>query len=61
MKALTKNLDLNILKRFISLNKFPSKLHEVVNAYCCFNFISKEEEKQLKNYLDLLMIIIKID
>jgi calcium-dependent protein kinase len=48
MKALTKNLDLNILKRFISLNKFPSKLHEVVNAYCCFNFISKEEEKQLR-------------
>ena len=48
MKALTKNTDLNILKRFISLNKFPSKLHEVVNAYCCFNFISKEEEKQLR-------------
>jgi calcium-dependent protein kinase len=48
MKALTKNTDLNILKRFISLKKFPSKLHEVVNAYCCFNFISKEEEKQLR-------------
>jgi len=48
MKALTKNTDLNILKRFISLKKFPSKLHEVVNAYCSFNFISKEEEKQLR-------------
>ena len=48
IKALTKNTDLNILKRFISLKKFPSKLHEVVNAYCCFNFISKEEEKQLR-------------
>ena len=48
MKALTKNIDFNILKRLLSLNKFPSKLHEVVNAYCCFNFISKEEEKQLR-------------
>ena len=48
MKVLIKNTDLNILKRFLSLKKFPSKLHEVVNAYCCFNFISKEEEKQLR-------------
>ena len=48
MTALTQNKDLNILKRFISLKKLPSKLHEVVNAYCCFNFISKEEEKQLR-------------
>ena len=48
MTALTENKDLNILKRFITLKKFPSKLHEVVNAYCCFNFISKEEEKQLR-------------
>ena len=48
MTALTQNKDLNILKRFISLKKLPSKLHEVVIAYCCFNFISKEEEKQLR-------------
>jgi calcium-dependent protein kinase len=48
MTALTENKDLNILKRFITLKKFPSKLHEVVNAYCSFNFISKEEEKQLR-------------
>ena len=47
-KALTQNKDLNILKRFISLEKLPSKLHEVVIAYCCFNFINKEEEKQLR-------------
>ena len=47
-KALTQNKDLNILKRFIRLEKLPSKLHEVVIAYCCFNFINKEEEKQLR-------------
>jgi calcium-dependent protein kinase len=47
-KALTQNKDLNILKRFISLEKLPSKLHEVVVAYCCFNFINQEEEKQLR-------------
>ena len=48
MSALIQSKDLNILKRFISLKKLPSKLHEVVIAYCCFNFISKEEEKQLR-------------
>ena len=47
-KALTQNKDLNMLKRFISLEKLPSKLHEVVVAYCCFNFINQEEEKQLR-------------
>ena len=47
MIALTQNKDLKILKRLVSLQKSPSKLHEVVIAYCCFNFISKEEEKQL--------------
>ena len=30
------------------MEKLPSKLHEVVIAYCCFNFINKEEEKQLR-------------
>ena len=47
-KALTQNKDLSILNKFIRLNKLPSKLHEVVVAYCCFNFINKEEEKQLR-------------
>ena len=54
MTALTQNKDLNILKRFISLKKLPSKLHEVVNAYCCFNFISKEEEKQLRELFSFM-------
>ena len=47
-KALTQNKDLKILNRFIELQPLPSKLHEVVVAYCCFNFISTEEEKQLR-------------
>ena len=47
-KALTQHKDLNILNRFIELKPLPSKLHEVVVAYCCFNFISTEEEKQLR-------------
>ena len=54
-KALTQNKDLNILNRFIELKPLPSKLHEVVVAYCCFNFISTEEEKQLRElfrYMD---------
>ena len=53
-KALTQNKDLNILKRFIRLEKLPSKLHEVVIAYCCFNFINKEEEKQLRELFRFL-------
>ena len=53
--ALTQNKDLNILKKFLTLEKLPSKLHEVVVAYCCYNFINKEEEKKLRElfrYLD---------
>ena len=52
--ALTQNKDLNILKRFISLTKLPSKLHEVVLAYCCYNFINKDEEKQLRGLFRFL-------
>ena len=54
MSAMTQNKDLNILKRLISLKKLPSKLHEVVVAYCCFNYITKEEEKELRELFRLL-------
>ncbi len=54
MSAMTQNKDLNILKRLISLKKLPSKLHEVVLAYCCFNYITKEEEKELRELFRLL-------
>ena len=52
--ALTKNKDFHILKRFLSLKKLPSKFHEVVVAYCCFNFINKEEERQLRELFRFL-------
>ena len=45
---LTHHKDLNILKRFKKIKKYPTILHKVVVAYCCFNFISQEEEKKLK-------------
>ena len=55
MKALTLNTDLNALNDLLNIKKFPSKLHEVVTAYLCFNFIDKEEEKKLRElfrYID---------
>ena len=48
MKILTKDKDLSILNKFFKLKKYPSILHKVVVAYCCFNFISKDEERKLK-------------
>ena len=45
---LTHHKDLSILKRFKKIKKYPTILHKVVVAYCCFNFISPEEEKKLK-------------
>ena len=47
-KILTKDKDLSILKKFLTVKKYPSILHKVVVAYCCFNFISKDEERKLK-------------
>ena len=55
MKILTKHKDLSILNKFFKLKKYPSILHKVVVAYCCFNFIDKEEERKLNElfrYLD---------
>ena len=57
MSAMTQNKDLNILKRLISLKKLPSKLHEVVLAYCCFNYITKEEEKELRELRELFRLL----
>ena len=55
MKALTFNTDLTALNNLLNIEKFPSKLHEVVTAYLCFNFIDKEDEKKLRElfrYID---------
>ena len=54
MKILTQHKDLSILNRFINMKRFPSILHEVVIAYCCSNFISQEEEKNLKELFRFL-------
>ena len=45
---LTHHKDLSILKRYKKIKKYPTILHKVVVAYCCFNYISQEEEKKLK-------------
>ena len=54
-EALLLNADLNMLNELLNIKKFRSKLHEVVTAYLCFNFINKEEEKKLSKlfrYID---------
>ena len=53
--SLDQNTDINILKNIINVKKLPSKFHEVMQAYLCFNFINKDEEKKLREvfrYLD---------
>ena len=52
--VLKENKDFHLLKRLLSLQKLPSKFHEMVVAYCCFNFINKEEEKQLRELFRFL-------
>lgn len=52
--VLKENKDFHLLKRLLSLQKLPSKFHEMVAAYCCFNFINKEEEKQLRELFRFL-------
>ena len=54
MKILTKHKDLSILKKFTKLKKYPSILHKVVVAYCCFNFLSKDEERKLNELFRFL-------
>ena len=40
-------IDKNLLKKILEVKKLPSKFHELIEAYLCFNFIKKDEEKQL--------------
>ena len=39
----TQNKDLSILKRFEKIKKYPTILHKVVVAYCCFTNLNPEE------------------
>jgi len=52
---LTRHKDLSILKKFKEIEKYPTILHKVVIAFCCYHYIDKEEEKKLNElfrYLD---------
>ena len=40
-------VDKNILQKLLKVKQLPSKFHEFIEAYLCFNFIEKDEEKKL--------------
>ena len=49
------DIDIDILKSLFNIQKPASKLHEVVIAYLCYNFISEEEKNKINylfNYID---------
>ena len=53
--TLNQDTDVSILRKLTTIKKLPSKFHEVMQAYLCFNFINKDEEKKLREvfrYLD---------
>ena len=53
--AMDKSMDINILNKILKIKKLPSKFHELIEAYLCFHFIKKDEEKKLRQvfrYLD---------
>ena len=55
IKAMTENIDLNIIKHLVNFQKPESKFHEVMFAFICNNYISIDEEKRLRavfRYLD---------
>ena len=54
-QAMTSNRDLNILKRIINYKMPISKFHEAMYAFICKNFLSIDEEKNLRTvfrYID---------
>ena len=40
-------MDKGILNKILEVKQLPSKFHELIEAYLCFNFIKKDEEKKL--------------
>ena len=53
--AIIQDVEVEDIKKILKVEKLPSTFHELIEAYLCFNFISKEEENKLKNlfkYLD---------
>jgi calcium-dependent protein kinase len=54
-KALTENKDLSVLETLVNIKPLPSKFHEAITAFLCVNYISKDEEKRLREvfrYID---------
>ena len=53
--AFDKNLDKrSLLNKLLEVKKLPSKFHELIEAYLCFNFIKKDEEKKLRQVFRFL-------
>ena len=46
---LINKIDKSLLDKILQVKKLPSKFHELIEAYLCFNFIKKDEEKVLTN------------
>ena len=53
--AMNKDVEKKDIEKILQIEKLPSKFHELIEAYLCFNFISKNEQKDLTKlfrYLD---------
>ena len=53
--AMNQDIDKEDIEKLLEVELFPTKFHELIEAYLCYNFISKEEEKKLRKlfrYLD---------
>ena len=46
--AITQDVKKEDIKKLLTMEKLPSKFHELIEAYLCYNFINKEEEKNLR-------------
>ena len=49
------DVDVELLSKLLTVEKPKSKFHELINAYLCFHFLDKEEEKKLSDvfkYID---------
>ena len=53
--TMNQDVDKKDIEKILKIEKLPTKFHELIEAYLCFNFIEKEEEKNLNKlfrYLD---------
>ena len=54
-KAVNQDIDKKDIENLLYVEKLPTKFHELIEAYLCYNFIPKEEESNLTKlfrYLD---------